>query len=96
MVHYVMELLQSSLRVLPLTLIVVCTVMLKISNPEHTCILIFYAYAERYWEMIDRLKVTHFYVIPTVMKFLMKAGDEHVDKYNLSTLKVLALGTTVL
>ena len=66
--------------------------MLKISNPEHTCILIFYAYAERYWEMIDRLKVTHFYVIPTVMKFLMKAGDEHVDKYSLSSLKVLALG----
>ena len=26
------------------------------------------------------------------MKFLMKAGDEHVDKYNLSSLKVLTLG----
>ena len=42
--------------------------------------------------MIDRLKITHLYTIPTVMKFLMKAGDEHVDKYSLSSLKVLALG----
>ena len=42
--------------------------------------------------MIDRLKITHLYTIPTVMKFLMKAGDEHVKKYSLSTLKVLALG----
>ena len=47
---------------------------------------------ERYWEMIDRLKITHLYTIPTVMKFLMKAGDEHVKKYSLSSLKVLALG----
>ena len=41
--------------------------------------------------MIDRLKITHLYTTPTVMKFLMKAGDEHVDEYNLSTLKVVAL-----
>ena len=47
---------------------------------------------ERYWEMIDRVKITHLYTIPTVMKFLMKVGDEHVDKYTLSSLKVLALG----
>ena len=43
--------------------------------------------------MIDRLKITHFYVIPTVMKFLMKAGDDHVEKYSLSSLKVVGLGT---
>ena len=63
----------------------------------HACIhkLFSYTLAERYWEMIDRLKITHLYTIPTVMKFLMKAGDEHVEKYSLSTLKVLALGTTV-
>ena len=42
--------------------------------------------------MVDRLKLTHLYTIPTVIKFLMKAGNEHVDKYNLSSLKVLALG----
>ena len=42
--------------------------------------------------MIDRLKITHLYTIPTVMKFLMKAGDEHVEKYSLSSLKVVTLG----
>ena len=42
--------------------------------------------------MVDRLEITHLYTTPTVMKFLMKAGDEHVDKYSLSTLKVLGLG----
>ena len=40
MVHSVMESLQSSLRVLLLTLIVVCTALIKISNPEHACIVI--------------------------------------------------------
>ena len=52
--------------------------------------------SERYWEMIDRLKITHLYTIPTVMKFLMKAGDDHVDKYNLSSLKVFGLGNPTL
>lgn len=50
--------------------------------------------SEQYWEMVDRLKLTHLYTVPTVIKFLMKAGDDHVDKYNLSSLKVLALGKT--
>ena len=46
--------------------------------------------------MVDRLKLTHLYTIPTVIKFLMKAGNGHVDKYNLSSLKVLALGNNCL
>jgi len=50
-----------------------------------------YPNCEQYWEMVDRLKLTHLYTIPTVIKFLMKAGDDHVDKYNLSSLRVLAL-----
>ena len=54
-----------------------------------------YTLLGRYWEMIERLKITHLYTIPTVMKYLMKAGDEHVEKHNLSSLKVLALSTTV-
>ena len=42
--------------------------------------------------MVERLKITHLYTIPTVIKFLMNAGDEYVEKYNLSLLKVIALG----
>lgn len=44
--------------------------------------------------MVDRLKLTHLYTVPTVIKFLMKAGDDHVGKYNLSSLRVIALGKT--
>ena len=65
-----------------------------IPNPEYLDVFS-YTLLGRYWEMIERLKITHLYTIPTVMKYLMKAGDKHVEKHNLSTLKVLALGTTV-
>ena len=98
MVHCVTEPLLSSLRVSPL--------IPTMARASHTCKLYLYILllmhllnlpfshspAERYWKMIDRLKITHLYTIPTVMKFLMKAGDEHVDKYSLSSLKVLGLG----
>ena len=43
--------------------------------------------------MVARLKLTHLYTIPTVIKFLMKAGGR-VGEYDLSSLKVLALGNT--
>ena len=46
--------------------------------------------------MIDRLKITHLYTTPTVMMVLMKAGDEHVEKYTLSSLKVVALSEVLL
>jgi len=55
-----------------------------------------HSFLERYWEMVDRLQLTHLYTIPTVIKFLMKAGNGHVDKYKLSSLKVLALGNNCL
>ena len=98
MVHSVTEPLLSSLRVLPLIPTVVwanhtCKPYLYILLLMHLLNLPFSPLlSERYWEMIDRLKITHLYTIPTVMKFLMKAGDDHVDKYSLSTLKVLGLG----
>ena len=98
MVHSVTEPLPSSLRVLPLIPTVVRAShtykpYLYILLLMHLLNLPFSpSPAERYWEMIDRLKITHLYTIPTVMKFLMKAGDEHVEKYRLSSLKVLGLG----
>ena len=42
--------------------------------------------------MVERLKVNQFYTIPSVLKHLMKAGDGHVTKYILSSLKTLASG----
>lgn len=43
----------------------------------------------RYWDMIQRHKITQFYTAPTAIRLLMRTGDEPVKKYDLSSLKVL-------
>ncbi|XP_064403228.1 acetyl-coenzyme A synthetase 2-like, mitochondrial [Halichondria panicea] len=43
----------------------------------------------RYWEMVERLKITHFYTAPTAIRLLIKYGDDWVTKYNRSTLRIL-------
>lgn len=43
----------------------------------------------RYWEMISRLKITHFYTAPTAIRLLIKAGDDYVHKHDLSSLRIL-------
>ncbi|KAL5473527.1 hypothetical protein EMCRGX_G028018 [Ephydatia muelleri] len=43
----------------------------------------------RYWEMIERLKITHLYTSPTAIRLLIKAGDHWVKQYDRSTLRVL-------
>ena len=42
--------------------------------------------------MVQRLKITHFYTIPSVLQKLKSEGDEHVEKYDLSSLKIIAVG----
>ncbi len=42
----------------------------------------------RFWSIVERYKVTKFYTAPTVIRMLIGAGDEHVKKYNRSSLKV--------
>lgn len=42
----------------------------------------------RYWEVIDKHKVTQFYVAPTALRLLKRAGDEHV-KSEMKHLRVL-------
>lgn len=48
-----------------------------------------YPDAGRYWDMCERHKVTQFYTAPTAIRALMKYGDEPVNKYDLSSLRVL-------
>ena len=48
-----------------------------------------YPDAGRFWDVVDRHKVTQFYTAPTAIRALMSHGDEFPSKYNLSTLKVL-------
>ncbi len=44
---------------------------------------------DRFWKMVDELKVTHFYTAPTAIRAFMKWGVEHVKKHDLSSLQVL-------
>lgn len=43
----------------------------------------------RFWEVVQKHKVTQFYTAPTAIRALAKQGLELVEKYDLSSLKVL-------
>ncbi len=43
----------------------------------------------RFWEIVDKLKVTHFYTAPTAIRALEKHPLSLVEKHNLESLKVL-------
>ncbi len=45
--------------------------------------------AGRFWKVVDKHKVTHFYTAPTAIRALEAAGLNYVSPYNLSSLKVL-------
>jgi acetyl-CoA synthetase len=48
-----------------------------------------YPDAGRFWDVVDRLKVTQFYTAPTAIRALMSCGEDFPSKYDLSTLRVL-------
>jgi acetyl-CoA synthetase len=43
----------------------------------------------RYWDVVQRHKVTQFYTAPTAIRALMRFGEDVFEKYDLSTLRVL-------
>lgn len=43
----------------------------------------------RFWEVVQKHKVTQFYTAPTAIRALAKENLEYVEKYDLSSLKVL-------
>lgn len=43
----------------------------------------------RPWRMVEEYGVTKFYTSPTLIRLLMKYGDEWAEKYDLSSLKIL-------
>ncbi|ODQ77413.1 hypothetical protein BABINDRAFT_163656 [Babjeviella inositovora NRRL Y-12698] len=43
----------------------------------------------RYWEIVDHYKVTHFYVAPTALRLLKRAGSKYIEPYKLDSLRVL-------
>ncbi|CAN6613191.1 acetyl-coenzyme A synthetase 2 [Trichomonascus vanleenenianus] len=42
----------------------------------------------RYWDIVDEYKVTHFYVAPTALRLLKRAGTKHIN-HDLSSLRTL-------
>ena len=48
-----------------------------------------YPDAGRFWDVIDKYKVTQFYTAPTAIRALMREGEQHVTKRDLSSLKLL-------
>jgi len=43
----------------------------------------------RFWEIVEKHKVTQFYTAPTAIRALAKEGVAHLEKYDLSSIKVL-------
>ncbi|MFA5770097.1 MAG: acetate--CoA ligase [Patescibacteria group bacterium] len=44
---------------------------------------------EIWWRLIDKYKITKFYTAPTAIRALMKFGEDHLKKYDFSSLKIL-------
>jgi len=44
---------------------------------------------DRFWQVCDKHKVNIFYTAPTAIRALMREGDDHVTKHDLSTLRLL-------
>ncbi len=45
--------------------------------------------AGRFWQICEKYRVNQFYTAPTAIRALMACGDEYVEKYDLSSLKVI-------
>lgn len=43
----------------------------------------------RFWELVEKYKVSIFYTAPTAIRAFMKWGNEHVEKFDLSSLRLL-------
>ena len=48
-----------------------------------------YPEPDRFWDIVERHKVTQFYTAPTAIRAFMKWGDEHPQKHHLSSIKLL-------
>ena len=44
---------------------------------------------DRFWDVVERHRVTQFYTAPTAIRAFMKWGDEHPKRHDLSSLMVL-------
>ena len=49
----------------------------------------FYPSNDRFWQVVEKYKVSKFYTAPTAIRALMKFGEDFAQKYDLSSLAVL-------
>jgi len=49
-----------------------------------------YPEPDRFWEIVEKYKVSVFYTAPTVIRALMREGEEWPNKHDLSSLRLLA------
>ncbi len=49
----------------------------------------FYPGPDRFWKIVEKFQVNIFYTAPTVIRSLMREGDEPTRRYDLSSLRVL-------
>ena len=48
-----------------------------------------YPTPSRYWQVVQKHKLTQFYSAPTAIRLLRRLGEEHVKGYDLSSLRIL-------
>ncbi len=48
-----------------------------------------YPTPSRFWDIVDKYKITIFYTAPTAIRALMGAGDQYVDKKKLKSIRIL-------
>jgi acetyl-CoA synthetase len=48
-----------------------------------------YPAEDRFWDIVERYRVTQLYTAPTAIRAFMKWGEEHPDKHDLSSLRLL-------
>ena len=48
-----------------------------------------YPDAGRYWDMVERLKITQLYTAPTAIRAIAREGDQFVTRYDRSSLRIL-------
>jgi len=53
------------------------------------CCIFLTMYTGRYWQSIERHKITIFYTAPTAIRTLMRYGSAPVEKHDLSSLRIL-------
>ncbi|RIB24221.1 acetyl-coenzyme A synthetase [Gigaspora rosea] len=49
-----------------------------------------YPTPNRYWEIVAKHKITHFYTAPTAIRLLHRFGREYIDCHDLSSLRIIA------